>query len=97
MDETQIPVVKNPLMSYTIREDGVISVYAAGDQGQGSAKLTFDDVGFLESAELGFKDAAHAMNLYHEEGPDVAFDYVNEGAEETELTGDDLNKLLDGT
>lgn len=86
--------IHNPLMTYTINEDGVITVHMDAETG-GQEAISFDNAELLGAAGVGFLDARYALNLFYEEGTDAAFDYVNEGAAKTSLTDDDLTAILD--
>lgn len=92
-ENDQAVVMTNPMLGYSIREDGIITIYAYGESGQ-QFKMFYTEVDGLEDASQGFEDAAFALNLFHSHGFDTAFDYVEAGASEFTVDDNDIETFL---
>lgn len=92
--ENENPLV-NPMLGYTIREDGIITIYARGETGDGLV-MEFNDTGLLDSASQGFEDAAFALDMFYDIGPEAAMAYVNEGADEYTVDDAALETFIEG-
>lgn len=86
--------IKNPLISYYVREDGWVVVIAAGDGG-GTVHLMFNDGDLAGSAALGLMQVTNILDMIEDDGIEAAFEWCNQNQEER-ITNDDLENFLKG-
>lgn len=91
---TQTIQIKNPLISYCVREDGWVVVLATGDGG-GNVELLFDDGDLAGSASLGLMGVTNLLDLIHDEGVEAGFDWCNANKAER-ITNAELEAFLKG-
>lgn len=91
--------IRNPIMSYIVEETddgGLITVSAQGEIG-GEVKLQFDNMQLLGATGMGFLDAAYTLEVYEDEGPQAAIDYVNgTSTDNDETTDETIEQILNG-
>lgn len=97
MTDTQTEVT-NPLISYAIREDGVMVVIAEGDGNSNTVNILFTDVDPLLSAAAGLMDAVKVRDLYDQYGFESALSYIEADEDELvpEATDDAIEAFLEG-
>jgi hypothetical protein len=84
----------NPLISYSIRSDGVITVYAQGETGEKST-LRFDNLLSIRLAIQALKDAIDTLDIFNGEGYEAAAEYLELSCPAGIKTSD-IHDLLEG-
>lgn len=92
-EETNI--ITDPIFTWTIREDGIITIYIMDVSGT-ETRLLLPDVNAVLALSNVTESAQDALAIFREDGYDAAVDAINSYLEENDMavTEDDFTRLL---